>query len=558
MDRDADRRGPAGSPDPPKILQGRYRLIERVGQGNMGMVYRAHDETLGRDVAVKLLLPSRIADQTSEGRFLREARSVARLSHPNIMTLYDVGQEGEWRYLVLEFVPGHDLHTLMERRGGPLTVDEALHAIGGALEALVYAHRHGIVHRDIKPENIMVTPEGDVRVTDFGLALARGETRLTREGVIVGTVLYVAPEVITGRRTDGLRGDGLRTDGVRPNGAKLDARADLYAIGAVLYELLSGQPPFPGDDPLIVFSQILHAPLTPLRDLAPHVPGGVAAFVHKLLERDPDARYATAQEALEVLAGLTGASAAQPASVTQPASAAQAPLYPAATQTARSAPSKPLASEVRILLVDDQALFRVGLRTLLSVQPDFQIVGEAENGEQALQVVESTCPDVVLMDLRMPVLDGVATTRRLCAAHLGCRVIILTTFDDDEYIFDALRAGALGYLLKDTAPEELNRAIRAAARGESVLQPAVAAKVVSQFARLSPTPPPDPALVEPLSEREIEVLALIAEGRTNREIGDALYIASGTVKNHVTNILSKLAVRDRTQAALKARELGLI
>jgi len=209
-------------------------------------------------------------------------------------------------------------------------------------------------------------------------------------------------------------------------------------------------------------------------------------------------------------------------------------------------------------LVDDQALFRAGLRTLLSVQPDFQIVGEAENGQDALRAAETYCPDVVLMDLRMPVLDGVAATRRLCEIRPDCRVVMLTTFDDDEYIFEGLRAGALGYLLKDAAPDVLYHAIRAAARGESVLQPAVAAKVVSQFARLTPTPPPEQELIEPLSEREIEVLALIAEGQTNREIAEALFIANGTVKNHVTNILGKLGVRDRTQAALKAKELGLI
>jgi len=340
----------------------------------------------------------------------------------------------------------------------------------------------------------------------------------------VGTVLYVAPEVITGK--------------------KPDARADLYAIGAVLYELLGGRPPYPGDDPLIVFSQILHALLVPLRELASHVPERVEAFVLKLLARDPNARYATAQEALETLYELTGA----------PPSTRVTPV-PAMPGTA---PVSQPASEIRILLVDDQALFRAGLRTLLSVQPDLYIVGEAENGEQALHAAERTCPDVVLMDLRMPVLDGVAATRRLCEAHADCRVIILTTFDDDEYVFDALRAGALGYLLKDAAPEVLYHAIRAAARGESVLQPAVAAKVVSQFARMAPTPPPDQALIEPLSEREIEVLGLIAEGQTNREIAEALYIASGTVKNHVTNILGKLAVRDRTQAALKAKEMGLI
>jgi len=218
---------------------------------------------------------------------------------------------------------------------------------------------------------------------------------------------------------------------------------------------------------------------------------------------------------------------------------------------------------IRILLADDQVLFREGLRTLLSVQPDFVVVGEAGDGEEVLRLARDLCPDVVLMDLRMPVLDGVAATRRLCGANSACRVIMLTTYDDDEYIFEGLRAGALGYLLKDAASEVLFQAIRAASRGESFLQPAVATKVVAQFARLADQVPRASAsasasLPEPLSDREQEVLRLIAEGKTNREIAAALYIAEGTVKNHVTNILGKLGVRDRTQAALKARELGVI
>ena len=178
-----------------------------------------------------------------------------------------------------------------------------------------------------------------------------------------------------------------------------------------------------------------------------------------------------------------------------------------------------------------------------------------------MRLAAALSPDVVLMDLRMPVLDGVAATRRLSAALPGCKVIVLTTFDDDEYIFEGLRAGALGYVLKDVASDVLFEAVRAAARGESVLQPSVAAKVVAQFARLadrSTRSQPARSLVEPLSERELEVLALIAEGKSNKEIAAVLYIAEGTVKNHVTNILGKLGVRDRTQAALRAHELGLI
>lgn len=214
---------------------------------------------------------------------------------------------------------------------------------------------------------------------------------------------------------------------------------------------------------------------------------------------------------------------------------------------------------IRVLLVDDQALFREGLRTLLSLYPELEIAGEAGNGQEALALVQQLEPDVVLMDLRMPVLDGVAATRRLKELRPSSRVIILTTFDDDEFVFDGLRAGAVGYLLKDVSSEILVEAIRTTARGESFLQPNIAAKLVAEFARLDETPTPAAqALAEPLSGRELEILALVAGGASNREIGAALFITEGTVKNHVTNILGKLGVRDRTQAALKARELGLI
>ncbi len=214
---------------------------------------------------------------------------------------------------------------------------------------------------------------------------------------------------------------------------------------------------------------------------------------------------------------------------------------------------------IRLLLVDDQALFREGLHTLLSLHEDLEVVGEAGNGLEALAAADALRPDVVLMDLRMPVLDGVAATRRLLAAHPTTRVIVVTTFDDDELVFDGLRAGAVGYLLKDVSSDKLVEAIRAAARGESFLQPSIAAKVLAEFNRLERSaapPPPPPALAEPLSERELEILRLLAAGDSNKEIAAALYITEGTVKNHVTNILGKLDARDRTQAALRARELG--
>lgn len=215
---------------------------------------------------------------------------------------------------------------------------------------------------------------------------------------------------------------------------------------------------------------------------------------------------------------------------------------------------------IRVLLVDDQALFREGLSTLLSLNQDIQVVGEAGNGEEALRAATTLKPDVILMDLRMPVLDGVAATRQLKESDNPARVIVLTTFDDDETIFDGLRAGAVGYLLKDVSSEKLIEAIHAAARGESFLQPSIAAKVLAEFSRMEDRAaiPQKSSLIEPLSERELEILRQVAAGDSNKEIAIRLFITEGTVKNHVTNILGKLGVRDRTQAALRARELGLL
>ncbi len=215
----------------------------------------------------------------------------------------------------------------------------------------------------------------------------------------------------------------------------------------------------------------------------------------------------------------------------------------------------------RVLLVDDQRLMREGLRTLLELEPGLAVVGEAGNGEEALDRYAELQPDVVLMDVRMPVMDGVEATRRLIARFPGARVIILTTFDDDEYVFEGLRAGALGYLLKDVGVDALAEAIRTVMAGGVLIQPSVARKVVAEFARLRPAGPPAGeagALPEPLTGREIEILRLLAEGLTNREIAERLFLAEGTVKNYVTNILGKIGARDRTQAALRARELGLL
>ncbi len=213
---------------------------------------------------------------------------------------------------------------------------------------------------------------------------------------------------------------------------------------------------------------------------------------------------------------------------------------------------------IRVLLVDDQNLVRQGIRLLLEIEPGFQVVGQCANGREALQQVEALHPDVVLMDVRMPVMDGVAATREISARFPDIGVIILTTFEDDEIVFEGLKAGARGYLLKDIRSEEMAEAVRKVAAGEALIQPSITRKVLAEFTRLAEgANPVGTTLAEPLTEREQEVLAALAKGLSNREIAGQLVITEGTVKNHVSNLIAKLEVRDRTQAVLKAQELGL-
>lgn len=220
--------------------------------------------------------------------------------------------------------------------------------------------------------------------------------------------------------------------------------------------------------------------------------------------------------------------------------------------------------KIRLMLADDQSLFREALRTLLALQPDFEIVAEAEDGERAVILAKQHRPDVILMDLRMPRMGGVEATRRLLA-EAGAdapRVVVLTTFEEDEEIFEAMRAGAVGYLLKACSAEKLCGSVRAAAQGTSVFEPSVAARLMAGLDRAAAQPgkrgPVGRPLADPLSERELAVLRLLAEGCSNKEIGARLNITEGTVKNHMTNVLGKLGVLDRTQAALKAREFGYL
>jgi DNA-binding NarL/FixJ family response regulator len=215
---------------------------------------------------------------------------------------------------------------------------------------------------------------------------------------------------------------------------------------------------------------------------------------------------------------------------------------------------------IRVLVADDQEIVRAGYTALLDTQPDITVVGSAANGADAVRLCREQQPDVVLMDVRMPTMDGVEATRQLAADHRGAgpRVLVLTTFDLDQHVYDALNAGASGFLLKDVTAERLFDAVRVIAAGEALLAPTVTRRLIGEFARLRPRQPHQPDLLRMLTPRETEVLRLVAEGLSNLEIAERLVVSDETIKTHVSRILTKLGLRDRAQAVVAAYETGLV
>lgn len=222
----------------------------------------------------------------------------------------------------------------------------------------------------------------------------------------------------------------------------------------------------------------------------------------------------------------------------------------------REEPDRP-AAPIRVLIADDQALMRTGFRMILDAENDIEVVGEAIDGTDAIRQFARLRPDVVVMDVRMPTMDGIEATRRLAREDPRARVLILTTFDLDEYVYEALRAGASGFLLKDRPSEELTAAVRVVAAGEALLAPSVTRRLIAEFARRPVAVNPAPALDE-LTDREREVLVLMARGLSNAEISTSLFIAETTVKTHVGRVLQKLGLRDRAQAVVLAYESGIV
>ncbi len=258
-----------------RILSNRYELLERVGGGGMAFVYRARDLLLDRIVAVKILSPHFTGDEDFVRKFRREAQAAARLSSPNIVSVYDVGQDGDVHYIVMEFLHGKTLKQVLNEKG-PLAVADALQIGRQIAEALQVAHKYGVIHRDIKPHNIMLTPDGHVKVADFGIARAATTSTLTDSGALMGSVHYISPEQARG----GIVGE----------------RSDIYSLGVVLYELLTGQVPFTGDSMFSIALKHLQETPKSLREINPDIPARVEQVVAKAMSKDQASRYQTADE----------------------------------------------------------------------------------------------------------------------------------------------------------------------------------------------------------------------------------------------------------------------
>ena len=602
---------------PPPVIHDRYQLVAWLGQGSMGVVYRAHDLMLDRDVAVKFLSAKYFSGAEAAARFLREARLVARLSHPNIMSIFDVGEDHGWQYLVFEYIPGNDLHALMSSRAEPWTITDVLPILKAALEALAYAHGQGIIHRDIKPENIMLTPQGQVKVTDFGLAFAHEEVRLTQGEAMVGTALYMSPEMIQSK--------------------PIDARTDLYSLGAVFYEVLTGEPPFAGDQVVQIISKVMYTDVVPVQVRRPDIPPTLESVITRLLMKEPEQRYASAQEVLSVLAGESGEGMQEPSvEVLLP----DLPMPSLLKSIVRSSSSilrhpesnEPPTDEEKLLALQEDSEQQPSLAQELLlyastedivaaleserrrmagllkhdvIDPLNLLLSQASTYEKTLGTnqmahmavsVLSTLARQVLQQVRdldenlqpmaldtlglEPALENLASQmRRTRGLQIQLELVRLperlsarmelALFRLCQDYFDAIQTIGASRVQVNLKRQDEVAEFEIVNNARAILDSRTLAGARERLEQLGGTWRAETGsnrisirfgLAKPieLTPRELDVIRLVAEGLSNKEIGQLLTISPRTVNFHLDNLFVKLGVRSRTEAAILALRQGWI
>jgi len=397
-----------------------YRIVSLLGQGGMGAVYLADDTRLGRRVALKILPPEMAADPERMQRFVQEARLASALTHPNVATIYEIGEDRDLRFLAMEYVDGQPLTDHI--RQGPLKTTEIVRIGLEIADALDDAHCKGIVHRDIKPANLMLTTRGHIKILDFGLAKQASasntqETQLmTSVGIVMGTVAYMSPEQALGR--------------------EVDARTDIFSVGVVLYEMATGRVPFSGANAQETMAHLLQSIPEATARFNYDVPPELDRVIRKCLEKDPGRRYQSARDLMVDLKNLD-----------RDTSPGRAPAEVPSSATRR----------LRAILVDDEELARQLLREYLQSAQGVDVIAECANGFEAVKAVSEHKPDLVFLDVQMPKLDGFEVLELI---DRDVAVVFVTAYD--QYAMRAFDAHAVDYLLKPFNQERLEKALERA------------------------------------------------------------------------------------------------
>ncbi len=498
-------------------LGNRYEVIELIGEGATAAVYRGLDTRLERTVAIKVMFP--YVDTTTRKRFQREALAAAKLNHGNIMGIYDVDEEDNQPYLIIEHIEGRPLFSFIP--SPPEVVAEFGRQICLALD---YAHNQGLIHRDIKPANIHITPDGQVKIMDFGLAITGSSKRLTATGRIIGTPAYLSPE--------------------QAQGLTLTPRTDIYSTGVVLYELITGVLPFDADDIGVLLLQQVKKPPQPPSALVSNIPPELERVILKALAKQPEARFESAEAMAQALTHAVPSIA--PKGDTQ---SVQARIDQVELTEAQGAEAK--RGVIRVALADDHKILRTSLAVFLDDNDGIDVVAQADDGEQALTMVREQQPDVLLLDLNMPGLGGLDVLPEIRSTLPDIKVLVLTGRDEDSYIMRALKAGAHGYVLKTTDENELVKAVLEVAEGHLVLGHGVAERVVHLMAQGDNE-------ATPLSDIERTILLGTAAGMTNDEIAERLRIDPQLVAAQLIQLMQHFDAQSRTEVALIALRRGVI